>query len=75
MKRYRRWAGSPNGVGERFEYCQVSVADGGRSCLSHQCYNKRKTTRVLKQGEVHLCGVHARMVDRGGHIWVPEEGD
>lgn len=40
-RRYRVWAGSPNGTRENKENCVQDVADGGRSVLSHQCNRKR----------------------------------
>jgi hypothetical protein len=40
-RRYRRWAGCPKGTPEDESCCIVSVADGGRSVLSHQCNRKR----------------------------------
>ncbi len=40
-RRYRTWGGNPRGDAENITRCIESVADGGRSCLSHQCYRKR----------------------------------
>lgn len=41
LRRYRQWAGQPNGIPEDTTRCIESVADGGRSVLSHQCNRKR----------------------------------
>jgi adenylyl- and sulfurtransferase ThiI len=40
-RRYRQWSGNPVGTAEDTTRCVVSVADGGRSPLAHQCYRKR----------------------------------
>lgn len=40
-RRYRQWAGQPNGTPENRTRCIVAVADGGRSVLSHQCRRRR----------------------------------
>jgi len=62
MRTYRQWAGEPRGVPEDPKRCAADVADGGRSCLSHQCLNPRKYGL--------LCGVHKRQQDNGRHVWI-----
>ena len=47
--------------------CVVEVADGGRSCLFHQCLNKRGHG---KRGD--LCGIHAKREFFDLHISIPE---
>lgn len=56
LRRYRTWAGSPKGTKEDVTRCVATVADGGRSPLSHQCRRKRghgKDGLFCKQ-HVHL---------------------
>lgn len=40
-RRYRCWAGSPNGSLEDPRNCICEVPDGGRSCLFRQCQRRR----------------------------------
>jgi len=55
--RYRKWAGSPSGTAYNERHCAASVADGGRSVLSHQCSNRNG------YGPAGLyCKTHAKMV-------------
>jgi len=69
MRMYRIWAGNPKGNKENPTKCVVSVADGGRSVLSHQCRNKRGF------GPNGLyCRRHAKMIEEGRYIYVPEDG-
>lgn len=70
-RRYRVWAGSPKGSPEDPKRCIAAVADGGRSCLFHQCSNKRG-----KGPEGNYCGLHAKQLAAGKHVYVPDdEGD
>ena len=58
-RRYRRWAGNPNGTPEDPLRCIENVADGGRSVLSHQCDRRRGHG---PNGE--YCRQHAKMAER-----------
>jgi hypothetical protein len=40
LYRYRTWAGNSRGDAYNPMRCAAEVADGGRSCLSHQCGRK-----------------------------------
>lgn len=65
---YRTWAGSPEGTPEDVTRCVVSVPDGGRSCLFHQCSNKRG-----KGPHGLYCGVHARWDSQRLAYWTPKD--
>lgn len=41
MRRYRKWAGNPEGHAEDEMCCVAEVHGQGRSPLGHQCYRKR----------------------------------
>jgi hypothetical protein len=41
MRVYGHWAGNPSGTKENPANCIAVVADGGRSCLTHQCQRRR----------------------------------
>jgi hypothetical protein len=41
LRRYRVWAGNPDGRKEDVSRCVCSVSEGGRSVLSSQCMRKR----------------------------------
>lgn len=66
MRRYRKWAGNPRGDPENKAHCVVSVADGGRSCLTHQCRKKRGHGK-----DGLLCAQHAKI--RGNWLYIPED--
>ena len=70
MRRYRQWAGNPHGEREMKDRCVVEVAEGGRSVWFHQCGNKRG------YGPHHeYCRMHARQLERGRYVMVPDDGD
>lgn len=68
MRIYRVWAGSEKGTREDPARCIVSVPDGVRSPLSHQCYRKRG------HGEGGLlCGQHAKQQKAGAYLSIPKD--
>jgi hypothetical protein len=71
MRIYNKWAGNPRGTKEDITRCIVSVADGGRSVLSHQCYRKRG-----KGYNGLFCGIHAKRFGKENlkkSIYIPED--
>lgn len=63
FRRYRCWAGNPAGRRENKLNCIASVADGGRSVLSHQCARKRGHG---PSGE--FCKQHAAKAERQNNL-------
>ena len=64
MRRYRKWAGEPEGQKEDSTRCIVKVPDGGRSVLFHQCGNPKKANG--------LCGKHLAMREKGYSLDIPK---
>lgn len=68
MRRYNVWGGNPKGTPEDAGRCIAEVAEGGLSCLFYQCSKKRG-----KGPDGLYCGLHARMLEQGRHVYVPED--
>lgn len=68
MRRYCQWAGNPKGIAENTAYCVAEVwpRDGGM--LPSQCGRKRG-----HGADGLYCAQHARMIDGGRYVWVPED--
>jgi hypothetical protein len=67
MRRYGRWAGSPNGMPEDPSRCIAKVPVGGRSPLFKQCGRKRGYGENFM-----LCTQHAGMKAMGKHVSIPD---
>lgn len=65
MRRYGSWAGNPKGDREDPERCIVEVGDG---YLFGQCSFRRG-----KGPDGLYCGIHARRVAMGKHLYVPDD--
>jgi len=66
VRRYRVWAGSPEGTPEDPTRCIAEVADGGRSPLFHQCGRLRVRATMM-------CSQHLRQRDDGKHVYIPRD--
>ena len=63
-RRYGAWGGWPRGYPERKDKCVAEVANGHRF---FQCYRKRGHG---PGGQ--YCKQHAKMVEAGQHVYVPQ---
>jgi hypothetical protein len=68
MRRYNKWAGNSEGTKEDITRCIVQVSDRGKFSLFYQCRRKRG------YGPNNLfCKQHAKLLEKGEHLFIPEE--